>query len=95
MRTQPQGLRSTKIRMVPEVLEEDSGKEDDPVPLPSKKQEDMFIRIYDLNDEMREKIYTNQTVCSLRDQAVGISTSWSCLKWTTMPSHLKRWRIGQ
>jgi len=61
MRTQPQGLRSTKIRMVPEVEEPDFGEENDPVTRPTKKEKDVFVRIYELQDEMREKIYTDQT----------------------------------
>ena len=51
------------IRMVPEVLEEDFDKEDDIVTQPSKKHKDVFMRVYNLNDEMREKIYTDQTCC--------------------------------
>ena len=61
MWTQPQGLRSTKVRMVPEVLEEDFGKDNDIMPRPGRKWKDIVVRIYDLNNEMREKIYIDQT----------------------------------
>ena len=63
MRTQPQGLRSTKIRMVPEALEPDLGEENVPVTRLTKKENDVFVRIYELQDEMRKKIYTDQTGC--------------------------------
>ena len=45
--------------MVPGVLEPDFGKKNDPVPRPSKKQKDVFVRIYELQDELREKIHTD------------------------------------
>ena len=63
MCTQPHGLRSTKIRMVPELLEKHFGEEDDIVPQPSKEHKHVSVRVYDLNDEMCEKIYTDQTGC--------------------------------
>ena len=43
IRTQHQCLQSTQVRMVPEVIEEDFGKDDDIVPQPSKKQKDIFV----------------------------------------------------
>ena len=48
MRMQPQGLKSTKIRMVPDVLEPDFGEENDPVTRPTKKEKDVFVSIYKL-----------------------------------------------
>ena len=59
MKTQPQGLRFMYVCMVHKVLEEDSGKDDDIVPQPSKKQKNIFVHIYKLNNEMCEKIYTD------------------------------------
>ena len=47
--------------MVPEVIEPEVIEENDHVPRPSKKQKDVFVRIYELQDELREKIYTDQT----------------------------------
>ena len=49
----PQDPQSTKIR----VEYEDEGEEWKTQP--RKKHKDVFVHVYDLNDETQEKIYTN------------------------------------
>ena len=41
--------------------EEDDENSEEPVIRPRKKHRDIFVRVIDLQDELQEKIYTNQT----------------------------------
>ena len=64
-------MRSAKVKMLAEVItnhdyESDSDEEDDvnpkePAVRPRKKHRHIFLRVIDLQDELRGKIYTDQT----------------------------------
>ena len=51
----PQGLQSTKIGIKQEDEKEECKTQ------PSKKDKDVFVHVYNLNTEMRENIYIDQT----------------------------------
>ena len=65
------GLRSTEVKIPAEGItnhdyESDSDEEDDenskqPAVRPRKKHRDIFVRVIGLQDELREKIYIEQT----------------------------------
>ena len=54
VRTIPQGLRSMKKRVEPDGVVESPQRK-------TKKHQDVVRHVYDLNDEMQGKIYTDQT----------------------------------
>ena len=69
MQKKPSGLRSTKVEMPVEgianydsesdIEEEDDENSKEPAVRPRKKHRDIFVRVIDLQDELREKICTD------------------------------------
>ena len=71
MQKRPSGLRSTKVKMPAKGIanhnfesnseEDDDENSEEPAIRPRKKHRDIFVRVIDLQDELREKIHTDQT----------------------------------